>query len=397
MANSVSASFPEIWSRMMQRKHQNQAVYSAIVSREGMADLKKGDTWHKPYRSSLVVQDYTRGSAITATDLTDTDESLSVDQEKVVSFYVDDFDSLQHNYRLMDEYSSDAVVDLNNEIDGKVLGEYANATSSIDDSDITGGTASVPFSLTTSNVLQAFSKARQKLQEQNSRLDNLFAVVSPQYFQVLEEYLMGRESSLGDSTGLNGHQGKFAGFKLFVSNQLGWSGRCNIATKPTDGDTVVIGGVTFTFKTTLGSTAGNVLIGATAATANTNLAALINTPGTTTTEGVALSSANQEIMRLFTATAAATSTTVTALGKSYVAVSETFNDATDTWDREAQHQLFGRAGAIDFVGQQMPKTQVKSVSDKLGSNIHTSALYGVKTFTESAKELVDVLVDSSGF
>jgi hypothetical protein len=47
-------------------------------------------------------------------------------------------------------------------------------------------------------------------------------------------------------------------------------------TQPADGDTVVVGGITYTFKTVLGATAGNVLIGATVAATLSNLAACIS-------------------------------------------------------------------------------------------------------------------------
>lgn len=47
-------------------------------------------------------------------------------------------------------------------------------------------------------------------------------------------------------------------------------------TQPADGDTVVIAGITYTFKTVLGATAGNVLIGATVTDTMSNLAACIN-------------------------------------------------------------------------------------------------------------------------
>lgn len=59
------------------------------------------------------------------------------------------------------------------------------------------------------------------------------------------------------------------------------------ATNVADGDTVTIGGVTYTFKTTLGTTANQVLIGASAAASLTNLSQAISgsggTPGTTFT------------------------------------------------------------------------------------------------------------------
>jgi hypothetical protein len=58
-------------------------------------------------------------------------------------------------------------------------------------------------------------------------------------------------------------------------------------TNVSDGDTVTIGNVTYTFKTTLGTTANQVLIGASAAASLTNLSQAISgsggTPGTTYT------------------------------------------------------------------------------------------------------------------
>jgi predicted aconitase with swiveling domain len=67
---------------------------------------------------------------------------------------------------------------------------------------------------------------------------------------------------------------------------------------------VTIQGQVFTFKTTLGSTAGNVLIGGSADVARANLAALINAPTTTTANGVALT-ADSDNARLFDARASA--------------------------------------------------------------------------------------------
>lgn len=64
----------------------------------------------------------------------------------------------------------------------------------------------------------------------------------------------------------------------------------------TDGKIVTIGGVVFTEKTTLGTTAGNFLIGANQTATATNLAAFINAPTTTNTTQRALTG---ESLRLF--------------------------------------------------------------------------------------------------
>src|SRR3990167_4199454 len=130
MANTLDAgSFKEFWSRRMQRRHERSDVFRAIASFEEQAQLKQGDTVNRPYRSSLVAQTYTRGSDVTFQDLTNTNETLSVNQSQIIPFYVDDLDELQTNYRNAAEYADDAAVKLGNRIDGDVLGEYDQAPS----------------------------------------------------------------------------------------------------------------------------------------------------------------------------------------------------------------------------------------------------------------------------
>lgn len=79
-----------------------------------------------------------------------------------------------------------------------------------------------------------------------------------------------------------------------------------------DTQTITIGGIVFTTVTSIGVTAGNVLIGASAAATLTNLTALINAPGTTTSTGVQLSAANiDKLQRILGLTATTTATVMT--------------------------------------------------------------------------------------
>ena len=85
----------------------------------------------------------------------------------------------------------------------------------------------------------------------------------------------------------------FLGFLTFLSN-------------PVNGSvlTLVINGtsISFQFVNTIGSTAGNVLIGATFANTLANLLGLLNNPATTNSNQVALSSGNQALIGYLTAT-----------------------------------------------------------------------------------------------
>lgn len=416
MANSLNnTTFQQFWSRRMQRKHAKEAVYRAIASFEEQTLLKQGDTVHRPYRSAIIGQSYTRGSSVTIQDLTNTDETLVVNTAEVFPFYIDDLDQLQSNYRFINEFADDAGVQLVNFLDGDVLAEYSNAGSIIDDLVInpSTGTSGNGIQLDASNVQKIFSAAKARLARKNVAKGGMFAVITPDVEQVLTDYLAGKNSNLGDSTSLNGHIGHYYGFDLYRSNNVTWTGKLTIATQPNDADTITLKTydiygntvtITFTFKTTLGSTAGNVLIGGSASAARTNLAALLSAPSTTTSTGVKLSTTNLAAMFYglqFTATDDGVSAVnVTAPGQGFIQVGSNLTaSTTDGWvaAKQIQHLLFGIKGAIDVVIQARPTTEIKDVPDKIGKNILPWILYGKKTFTEGKAKLVDVQVRTDSY
>ncbi len=374
-------------------------MYRQIANFEAVADLKNGDVWHKPHTSVPTPKAYTRGTAVTIQDVTVTDESLTVDQDFVSPFYVDDLDALQSNYPLMNRLADEAGIKISNKIDGDVLGEYDQATTTLDDDDITGGTDGNGFVLTTSNVQTVFAAAKRALQRLNVTFaaGQLFAVISPHFEEILLRYLAGKESILGDKTGVAGHIGQYYGFDLFSSNSTGWSAELGMATNPTEADTVVIDGVTFTFNATP-SGAGSVDIGGSAAVSVDNLVAAINDSGTAGTTYIQLTDANRAKMDKITATDGTTTMTLKGEGVGYAAVSETLTASADVWTagKEQQHCLFGKKGATHAVVQVQPTMKVKDVPDKLGVNVIPYTLYGLKTFDAGDDELVNVVLDSSG-
>lgn len=109
-----------------------------------------------------------------------------------------------------------------------------------------------------------------------------------------------------------------------VSNATSWV--LTAADVAVDTQTITIGGVVFTSVTTIGSAAGNFLIGASAAASLTNLAGLINNPTSTNTTRVALSAVNADKVKFIlglSAVATATTLTITSSTDSQITVSET--------------------------------------------------------------------------
>ena len=193
MANTIDASFAEYWSRRMQAKQFRTDVFREVASFEEESVLKNGDKVHRPYRSNLSVNSLGAEGSFTRQDVSDTDESLTVDQEKEVSFYIKDIDKIQSNYAIANSWADDAAVALSNGIDGDVLAEVANALNTVDDADF-GGTSGNGIVLTTSNVFDVFLAATEKLDRRNAPQDGRFAVLSPQFCRVLKEALINRET-----------------------------------------------------------------------------------------------------------------------------------------------------------------------------------------------------------
>ena len=409
----------------MQVTHHKVDVFRAICNFEEAENLKEGDTVNRPYRSKMVGQTYTRGTAFTVRDLTKTNEQLQVNVAKVAPFYVDDLDALQSQHNDMNDFADDSVVVLGNIIDGDVLGEYDQADSAVTEADITaGGATANGITLTAANVQKVFTKIRLKLGRSNvvnprpipKRMvsrgsKRFFGVFSYDFEAALIEMLAAKDTGLGDETGLSAHIGHYFNFDLYTSNSLGWSGVLSMVTQPTDADTVTIqrlgATVTFTFKTTLGATAGNVLIGGSADAARANLAGLMNAPTVTDSNGVALGTSltagysNQDRLIGIVATNDNTADTLTikAEGVGFLIVAETFTDATDTWTaaKQIQHCLFGVKGAIEVIIQKQPNVEVKEVPDKIGKNVVPWTLYGLKTFTEGKAMLVDVKIRTDAY
>lgn len=389
-------SFPQYWSETMNRYHAKKDVYRAITSARFQSTLKNGDVVNIPYHGVVQSESYTRGTAVTPRILTNVNETLTINVQRVVPMYFDDLDLLQSKYNEVNGYAKKAAETLKNFIDGDVLGEVAVATTDIDDEDVDGGTDNNGITVTTSNILKIFTEAQKSMELLNVFNEgDYFAVISPRFRAKLLEYLAGKETSLGDSTGMNGHIGKFYGFDLYVSNNTTFTADLIFTDVGVAADTLTLNGHTLTWIATTASNGDvNVLTSATEEAAN--LATLLSAPFTDITDA---SDAGYDAFTVselagdwdgLSATSSAGTLSIKLEGHGHVAFTETLTNATITSALQIEHQMFGKKGAIDIVVQKKPSIEIRKVSDKLGSNIIPAILYGLKTTDAGDDELVDV-------
>ena len=385
MAQNLSAFIPELWSRRIQYLTHNALVATQICSFEEQPDLKYGDRIHRPYPNDLVVNDYTKYTDTTQQDLIGTDEYLDIDQSKEISFAIDEVDWIQMKYDLENSYVERAAYRLANDIDGKVLSEVSNANVTCDASDLG---SSGDIALSTSNCLNAIMTAGAKLTANGCEMDKTWAlVVSPKTASIIAQTVAQDWFSLADLALKNGYAGNFAGYKVYSSNNVSHARTISFSSVVAT-DAITVGGVTFTFVSSIGTTPGNVLVGANDAASLANLAAAINGGAGAGTNYVEVSASDRAKLKGARLNLDSSTGALTSAG----AVVVSTEDTTITVGNATEHALLCRPGAIDLVMQQNIDVRKTPLPKQKADYFIISTLYGVKTFSEGEERMVDIKI-----
>ena len=357
MANSIGNDLlsPRIYSARLQYLLKNTLVSGAIANTEERAGLKYGFRVSRPYTGEVYAMDYTRDTVPTFQSMVATDEYLSVDQAKIVPLYLDDIDDIQNKWDAMATYTDRAVYQIRNQIDQKVLSEVSNAAL--------GNTTA--YTLSTSNITGYLSQAKADLFNNGCEDDKpWYAVVDADTVALIEQTAAFNGFKLSDDVLENGwgssgatYLGRWLGLEIFRSQNLPTTVDIVFTDDPTADTTLILNGVTYTFKAAIGTTAGAVLIDAGSdvdVTIGTNLVAAINngTAGTTYYQLSASDRAKLESQRVTASYVAGTNTlTLTAAGEMTIAGTQD----TGTKGTQTMKAPVGKMGAIDLVVQKDPQ------------------------------------------
>jgi len=382
MANTFTSVVKQHWANALQENLEKSLVAMELCE---MMDIPNGTTKNLPRVSFQAPVDYTKYTGVTFKDVTTANDQLVIDTTPMVPFNIDALDVEDNYINMTPEIIRNAGYKLKEKIDGDVLAQALNATYKYDNSGFGANTGTLtPVALVTGasqNVSTVFGTAKAGLTNFGANADRLALVVDS--FTLVAINTLGLQTTgmnVADAAYTRGFRGTFGGMPVYEASNLTSTAILDLATQPTDGDTVEVMGVTFTFKTTLGTTAGNVLIGASADAAATNLAALITTPATTTAQGVALSADN--IAKLYgvsaTATNASDIVTITSKRGNLLAKS-TMTAAADDFRAQAINAIVVEKGAIKMALRDSVKIKDVEAVDTLVTNFMVYARYGIVT------------------
>ena len=413
-SNPNTMTFQTVFQAEYQMSHFKEPVYQILADTRLEASLTKGQTVARSYASDVAVNDMGGDGGYSTQAITDTQETLVVNKEKEASIYIKRLDELQAHLPVKQKYGRKLAQALVNQIDADVLlAAYQGAGTALDDGNF-AGTSGNGFQASSQNIANVFTTAMQKLRLKNvvynSRIQSgaqlevpegaPIAIVSPEILSYIELYLGGKDTLLGDQISRNGFSGYFMGFNLLVSNALPWTGTLQFGTQPTNGDTVVINGVTFTFVTGTPTNAGDVKSETDGPTSLTNLYNALIAPTTSISgKSVAVTAANGRLLKNFTFTNNTTNLGVVAAGWGTVVVSETLTAPADIWTTTKQQLklLFALSKSVALVVQKTPSLEENFVSAKIGRDYIAWTVYGIKVFVDQAPQIVSLAIDSSTF
>lgn len=219
--SGVTGIVPEHWASMMQIPLRKSLVAAETADTQFEPVLKDGDTIHHSYFDELSVTDYTPGTDISGHEqLTANDESLTVNQSKIVRTYIDDVEELQSRPDMQEQLTNEAAYQIRDVVDTNTLLNITGAASSLDDGDI-GGTSGSAITATSGNVIDIFSSAREKLRRMNvEEMGDWIVVATPKLIQRIEEKAADSGFNVADRTLRNGFVGNWMSFQWYVSNNL---------------------------------------------------------------------------------------------------------------------------------------------------------------------------------
>jgi len=217
MANTVI--YKEDWETNLQANLTENTFWKDIAR----VDFTDTYTLHNPYKNRAAVSSYTKGAQYSFSDVTVTDESVSLSTVRIIPEFIDEADLGIAGYNFQMELADDQARAINEAIETDFLLQATTQGTTADNAVLLGGAAG-DITLTSSNVDDVVRAARRELMEGRGfemyNRNGASIVWRPVDFEKLAAYAMGQGFGFADSALSTGRVIEFGGFKHYESNLL---------------------------------------------------------------------------------------------------------------------------------------------------------------------------------
>lgn len=217
---------PEIYSKKVQIALRKAAVAEAICNTDYMGEISSfGDTVNIIKEPQIAVADYTRGLAVTSTDLTDQELVLTIDQAKSFSFKIDDLEKRFSHVNFQAVAADNAAYALRDAMDSNILTAISAGATVTTGMGTTSTPIDIGFGSGEVDPLNQMSLAAKELDEANAPEDGRWFVAAPEWYNQLantSSKLLSVDFNAGQGSIRNGlvASGLLRGFQMYKSNNL---------------------------------------------------------------------------------------------------------------------------------------------------------------------------------
>jgi hypothetical protein len=217
---------PEIYSKKVQIALRKAAVAEAVCNTDYMGEISSfGDTVNIIKEPQIAVADYTRGLAVTSTDLTDQELVLTVDQAKSFSFKIDDLEKRFSHVNFQAIAADNAAYALRDAMDSNILAAISAGATATTGMGTTSTPIDIGFGTNEVDPLNQMALAAKELDEANAPEDGRWFVAAPEWYNQLSNSaskLLSVDFNAGQGSIRNGlvASGLLRGFSMYKSNNL---------------------------------------------------------------------------------------------------------------------------------------------------------------------------------
>ena len=213
---------PTVWAARLLTALEKSLVYGQtnVCNRNYEGDIREaGNTVKIASMGDVTIGDYTKNTDIIDPEvLSDSDQSLLIDQSKYFNFYVDSVDRAQQNVNVLDEAMLRSAWKLRDVSDAFLAGIMDAAVPAGNKI----GTVTTPKVPTKTDAYEYLVDLGVLLDESDTPIDGRFVIV-PAWFHGLllkDERFIKAGTFRSDATLANGEVGQAAGFSILKSNNV---------------------------------------------------------------------------------------------------------------------------------------------------------------------------------
>lgn len=398
MANTFTSAVKQHWEAGLQRNLEKHLVAMELATMKIVAD---GTVLNIPRLAFQSVGSYTKYTNVTVADLTTANDTLTINTTQMITFAMDKIDMGDNYINIIPKATSNAGYKLKQAIDGAFLNQYSNATNVYNTNGLNGA-AGAPIALATGasqNLSAVFGDSQAKLINDGTNINDICLVVDAVVLNTINTLGLENGFQVADEAYTNkvarGYKGRFLGMEVYLATNLTCTSVLDMATQPTANDKITIAGQVFTFVSSIGTTAGNVLIGSDVDETRVSLAALINAPGTTTATGVAVTDPSK-FANFITAVDSPSGDTLTVTSKSgRMSVTSVMTNASNDWQAETIHCIMMEKGSIWMALRNNVTVDERDEPLKLVTNYLIYTRYGITTPQEGKDRMVDLQIQAT--